>query len=65
MPRMSVRRATAWGAIGLLTLAGALPWAAERLPTRRGEIEDAWATRSSIHDIERDVNTATATPRPR
>ena len=40
--RLPVARAVAWGAAALLLLLAALPWAAERVPSQRLEIEDPW-----------------------
>ncbi len=40
--RLPVSRAVAWGTGALLLLLAALPWAAERLPSQRIEMEDPW-----------------------
>jgi hypothetical protein len=44
-------RAATWGAAVLLLLAAALPWAAERLPTRRVEFEDSWVEHTAGHSF--------------
>jgi hypothetical protein len=47
--RAAPGRAAVWGTAVLLALAAALPWAAERLPSQRVEIEDPWVEHPTGH----------------
>jgi hypothetical protein len=42
-------RGAVWGTAVLLALAAALPWAAERLPSQRVELEDPWVEHPAGH----------------